>query len=121
MSSPLRVCFPDLYAIYEDKNVSVAECAHVEWEIFFRRMLGTREFEEWTQLQRLLRETAISPVDDVISWGVSANKLFSSSSLYKFLTNGGVSNKLAQKIWKCRVTLKIRIFIWQAFQNRFQT
>jgi hypothetical protein len=30
-------------------------------------------------------------------------------------------NKQAIQIWKCRIPLKIRIFLWQAFKNRLQT
>jgi hypothetical protein len=33
----------------------------------------------------------------------------------------GVSPKLVSRIWKCKVPLKIRIFLWQAFQDRPQT
>jgi hypothetical protein len=33
----------------------------------------------------------------------------------------GVDNKLAKKIWKCKIPLKIRIFVWQVVQNWIQT
>jgi hypothetical protein len=39
-------------------------------------------------------------------------------SLHKFLTYGADSNKFAKHIWKCKIPLKVRIFLWQAFQNK---
>jgi hypothetical protein len=36
-----------------------------------------------------------------------------------FLINGGIDSKLIQKIWKCKVPLKIKVFLW--FQDRLQT
>jgi hypothetical protein len=58
---------------------------------------------------------------DEVSWALSSSKTFTSQSLYKFLTHGGVSNRFAMKIWKCRVPLKIRIFSWQLLHDRIQT
>jgi hypothetical protein len=67
------------------------------------------------------RGVTLTDSDDEISWALTANKKFSTKSLYRFLTNGGIPNILAQKIWKCKLPLKIRIFLWQAFQDRIQT
>jgi hypothetical protein len=53
--------------------------------------------------------------------GLSSSKVITTSSLYKFLTSGGVSPNVAKKLWKCRVPLKIQIFIWQAHQDRLHT
>jgi hypothetical protein len=37
------------------------------------------------------------------------------------MTNGGMDSRLAVRIWKCKIPLKIRVFLWQTFQNRIQT
>jgi hypothetical protein len=37
------------------------------------------------------------------------------------MTFGGVSSRIAKWIWKCKVPLKIRVFLWQIFQNRIPT
>jgi hypothetical protein len=50
--------------------------------------------------------------EDEITWGLSSSKAFTINPLYKFLTTGGVVPKLASKIWKCKDSLKIRIFLW---------
>jgi hypothetical protein len=32
-----------------------------------------------------------------------------------------VTSHVAKKLWKCKVPLKVKIFLWQAMQNRIQT
>jgi hypothetical protein len=54
----------------------------------------------------------------VVSWGLTASKVFTTGSLYRFMTTGGMDSKMTSRIWKCKIPLKIRVFLWQAFQNR---
>jgi hypothetical protein len=71
---------------------------------------------EWNDLQNRLQMVQLTDQRDVVSWGLTPSKQFSSSSLYKFMTSGGgVSSGLAKRIWKCKLPLKIRIFLWQVF------
>lgn len=46
--------------------------------------------------------------------------MFTTKSLYSFLTNGGFANKLAGHLWKCKIPLKIKFFMWQVFNNKLQ-
>jgi hypothetical protein len=41
-------------------------------------------------------------------------------SLHKFLTYGADSNKFAKHIWKCKIPLKVRIFLWRPFKINFR-
>jgi hypothetical protein len=84
-------------------------------------MLGQEEMEEWIQLQVAVRGIVIHQEEDTILWGLTTSKQFTTSSLYRFLTTGVVSLKVSKMIWKCRTPLKIRVFLWQVFQNRLQT
>jgi hypothetical protein len=68
----------------------------------------------------MVREAMLTEEEDEITWGLSSSKVLKTSSIYKLLTMGGVAPKLASKIWKCNVPLKIRIFLWQTLQNRIQ-
>jgi hypothetical protein len=83
-------------------------------------MLGPEEFTDWQALQQILRSVEISEEEDEVSWGLSSNKIFTTQSLYKTLTPGGVDCKMAKRIWKCKISLKIRIFLWQVCHNRLQ-
>jgi hypothetical protein len=120
-SSPLRVCFPKLYNIYRDGNVTMAQCADMEWQFRPRRMLGRAELEEWNELQALLENVCISDEEDEIQWELTVSKVFTTRSLYRLITSGGVNYRVAEKLWGCKIPLKIRIFLWQVFQNRLQT
>jgi hypothetical protein len=105
--SPLRLCFPRLFNICEDEFTSVAECAERGWQLVFRRLLGDEEMQEWRSLQSMLEGVVITNEDDKIAWGLSSSKQFTTSSLYRFLRSGGVTNKMARDIWSYKVPLKI--------------
>jgi hypothetical protein len=55
----------------------------------------------------------LSSESDKVSWGLTKKKVFTTGSLYRFVTHRGVNSKMAMRIWKCKIPLKIRIFIWQ--------
>jgi hypothetical protein len=59
----------------------------------------------------VLSNVVITGEDDVVSWALTPSKTFTTSSLYKFLTYGGVTSKITKKIWKCKVPLKIKVFM----------
>jgi hypothetical protein len=94
----LRICFPRIFSICEDGEMCVAKCAKVDWDLHFRRMLGDTEFREWSKMQGMLRGVTLTDRDDEIIWALTANKQFSTRSLYNFLTNGGIPHNLARKI-----------------------
>jgi hypothetical protein len=110
-SSPLRLGFPRLFGICNETHMSVAEGARMDWHLSWRRMMGEEERKEWTDLQALLDVVELTEEEDEVCWGLTTSKTFTTSSMYKFLTSGGVSCKMPDKIWKCKVPLKIRIFI----------
>jgi hypothetical protein len=65
-SSPQRVGFPRLFAICENKELLVADCANMGWDFGRRRMLDADEYRDWNALQELLKEVTILPgVDEV--------------------------------------------------------
>jgi hypothetical protein len=68
-SVPLRVCFPRLSEICDNKEGSVAEYAARGWHLGLRRMLGEDEMKEWTDLQSILRGVILTQQDDVVCWG----------------------------------------------------
>jgi hypothetical protein len=97
-SSPMRLHFPNMYAICEPKMLSVADCAADGWQIKFRRMLGDTEMGEWSELQSLISGISMAGQEDEITWGLSSSKNFTTRSLYRFLTKGGMDSKLIQRI-----------------------
>jgi hypothetical protein len=75
----------------------VAKCAEANWQINFRRMLNPDVYEEWTRLQELLVGVLITDEEDEIGWALSSSRCFTTSSLYKFLTTGGLALGLQRR------------------------
>jgi hypothetical protein len=46
---PLRIYFPRIHEVCDDKKISVAACAERGWQLRLRRMLDTEPYEEWNQ------------------------------------------------------------------------
>jgi hypothetical protein len=118
---PLRNSYRNLYNICRDKEIFVEACAMNDWDFGLRRMLGEIEMTKWTDMMNCLQNFTMSIDDDVVTWGLTTSKMFTIGFVYGFLTNGGMESKLTKMIWKCRIPLKIRIFMWQVFQDRLQT
>jgi hypothetical protein len=58
-----------VYVICDNEHITVAEYARVGWQLGFRRMMSSEDFDEWSELQRVLGEVAITNDPDKISWG----------------------------------------------------
>jgi hypothetical protein len=76
----------------------VQACARNDWDFGLRRMLGETEMLEWTDLMNCLQNFTMSNEDDVVTWGLTSSRRFTTGSLYRFLTNGGMENKMAKMI-----------------------
>jgi hypothetical protein len=122
MSVPLKVAFEDLFRLARDPEVSVSECwVDGDWWIDFKRTLSAQDFGRWNELKgELSRITLDQDNSDVVTWGLERKGFFSTKSLYRFLTDGGMPSRMAGYIWKCRIPLKIRFFLWQIFNNKLQ-
>jgi hypothetical protein len=58
---------------------------------------------------------------DKVVWALEKSSEFSTKSLYNCLTHGGVKDKLNDILWKCKVPLKVKVFLWQAWHNKLPT
>jgi len=45
---------------------------------------------------------------------------FSTKSLYRFISDRGVASRVAGYVWKGKIPLKIKFFLWQIFNNKLQ-
>jgi hypothetical protein len=95
-TSPLRIGFPGLYEICDDKDMSVAKCCEDNWEIGFRRMLNAEAYEDWLCLRGMLNQVVLTGDDDKICSGLTHSKCFTTSSLYKLMTYGGIANRMVR-------------------------
>ena len=84
-----------------------------EWNVSFKRSLSISEGNSLDELLLMLNHTSLTDEQDKILWALENFKIFSTKSLYSFITNRGVMLKESDSIWSVRVPLKIKIFLWQ--------
>jgi hypothetical protein len=78
-----------------------------------------RSINRWTELKTILQGVNLVPdCSDSVKWALESKGYFTTKSLYRFLTNRGVISRVAGFIWKCKFPLKIKFFLWQAFNNK---
>jgi hypothetical protein len=92
------VSFSKLFEICDNKEGSVANYAAKGWQLGLRRMLGDEEIREWTELQTKLREVSLTQYDDEVSWGLTSSRVFTTGSLYKFMTSDGMDSRMSIRI-----------------------
>lgn len=122
MKVPLCVAFNNLFILVSNPNSLVSECFYQgEWVVEFKRTLIPSEYDTWRVLKAILEECSPAPdMDDSVSWALEKKGKYSTKFLYRFITDGGMIRKLAGCIWKCKVPLKIKFFLWQVCNNKLQ-
>ena len=91
--SPLKTQFPDLFRICDDPTILVSDClAEDGWGVKFRRSLSPSEHGSWEGLAACLENVVLDPDSrDEVTWALDSTKSFTIKSLYRFMTNRGVS------------------------------
>jgi len=89
-------------------------------QIDFRRSLNDEEMVEWARLVELVNQTTLTEGRDVMKWVLEKRGNYTTRSLYKAMTFGGVKDPVLMRIWRCRIPLKIKFFLWMAFNDRIQ-
>lgn len=119
LNVPLKIAFADLFGVTRDPFCFVADCNEGgEWFVEFKRSLSTQEYANWEQLLGLLDQIVLNNSTDSVEWALNPKKFFTTKSLYRFLSNRGFPSRMAGIIWKCKIPLKIKFFLWQIFNNK---
>jgi len=119
---PLKILYGDLYQLVRDPNVFVNECwNNGSWFVDFKRCLSAYDYDRWLGLLNMLNDCALTDNRaDVVHWALDKKKQFTTKSLYRLLTDRGVSSRVAGYIWRSKVPLKIKFFLWQILNNKLQ-
>jgi hypothetical protein len=112
---PLCDSLPDLFDLCWEQKITIKDAFDNFLIISFRRVLRGESMNNWTHIQEILRSLVLSENPDSIYWSLNENKIFSTRSVYKWLERNlaGYHNKW---IWKAKVPLKIKVFLWQLCQ-----
>ena len=109
---PLKILYHNLYKLSRNPFCFASDCyERGSWVVEFKRCLSSRDYDSWLGLLHLHKDCSlIDNKADCTHWALDRKKNFSTKSLYRFLTNRGVSSRIAGVIWKNRVPLKIKFF-----------
>ena len=96
----------------QDKNVLVlALLAQTPLNISFRRGLNDNKWAEWVHLCSRLISVNLSNEPDKSVWKLTDSGKFTTKSMYLDLMNGH-TRYLHKYLWKVKIPLKIKIFMW---------
>jgi hypothetical protein len=116
-SIPLKERFRELFDLCNEQKGSVADVAGRRWRLTFRRWLDEPAQNQLRQLRAILTTCALG---DEKYMEVGESKNFSVKTMYAQLcrTNAEIHNK---RIWKAKIPLKVKVFIWLLQQNAILT
>jgi hypothetical protein len=108
--------YPSLYNIARRKSVIVeSELSTVPLNVSFRGFLNQNNIILLNDLVRRVLHvrlnTQANTQADVFIWNLHQNGQYTVNSLYMALINNGVVH-MNKQLWKLRVSLKIKIFMW---------
>jgi hypothetical protein len=92
-----------------------------EWAVNFRRELDAEHLVLWGRLNEKLQGVSLSDVEDSVQRALENDGMFSTKSLYRHLSFGGVRSRWIEEVWGLKIPLKIKIFMWQIYNDRLQT
>jgi hypothetical protein len=108
--------FPRLYEISEEQKCTMEYMKAKNWRLSFRRWLHE---ELQCQLRRLydtVYRYGLNADRDRVVWDWEKSGKFSVKSTYKQLCSHECGPSF-KNLWKAKIPLKIRIFMWLVFQN----
>ena len=104
--------YPVLYNIIQGKQVLVANIlSNTTLNITFHRSLMGNRCDKLLQLVNWLMHISLPNTQDVFVWGLTPSGIFTVKSMYLDLLNDQ-PNYMHKFIWKMKVPLKIKIFMW---------
>lgn len=121
----LYCLFPNLFQISSDPLISVSRViAPISISLPSNRQLTGLALTEWINLNLMLSfqntfSDTTSP--DKLHWRWQALGKFTVHSLYQWLEYGGIKNRSFTSIWKTKIPLKVKIFMWLVKERKFLT
>lgn len=112
--------FPGLFDICNEKEITVDQMARKGWRFTFRRWLDERLQNDLRTLRDILTSFAVNEEADYPRWVWEKSGRFSVKSTYNKLCSNesGVPYTM---IWKAKIPLKIKIWMWLIEHNAILT
>jgi hypothetical protein len=105
--------YPTLYNIVRRKSAMVESVlSTVPLNVSFRRFLNDNNNVLWNDLVGRIMHIRLNDQNDVFSWNLHQHDKYTVHSLYLALINNGMANQMHNQIWRLKVRLKIKNFMW---------
>jgi hypothetical protein len=108
--------FPALFDVCQSQDCSIKEFVEMHSILPFRRHLRGNLLENWNQILYEFNQLNLNDNSDKVIWYLGKSVVFSTKSMYHLLEKD-VSGPHNKWIWKAGIPLKIKVFMWQAFQD----
>lgn len=112
-NASLREQYPALYVNARDKNNTIAQVlSSSPSNLSFRRDLIGPRLVSWHNLLSRLDSINLTQGRDVFHWNLTTSGSFTVDFMYRALTHSGVPVSNNKNIWKSKIPLKVKIFMW---------
>jgi hypothetical protein len=108
--------FPRLYEISKEQKCTVEYMKLKNWRPSFRRWLHEDLQCQLRRLHDIVYRYGINSVNDRAVWEWEKSSIFTVKSIYKHLCSQDFGPNF-KMIWKAKIPLKIKIFMWLVSQN----
>ena len=112
----LMVSYPMLFDICHAQDWTFGMARENGFVLPFRRRFTATLNEVWGFIVDKARNIQFLPDSDYVTWSLNSKGVFTTKSLYQHLERN-ISGSHNKWIWKAKIPLKIKIFLWQLFQD----
>jgi hypothetical protein len=116
----LKEKFSSMFDICNEQTGSVAEMVVNGWRLSFRRWLDEHDQVQFRHLRDILSSCAMGNDKDRPLWIWGKKKSFSVKTMYAHLCRNEIE-KHNKRIWKAKMPLKVKIFMWLMQLNAILT
>jgi hypothetical protein len=118
---PLKLIYPRFFDICRVKNAKVVDYYEdEEWNIDLIRPLTIADFQVWDDFVTKLNDQELTHGRDEVVWALDKSKAFTTQSMYRFMTDGGIRKDMYKNIWKSKVPLWIKVFCGNHASGKFR-
>ncbi|GJY46656.1 RNA-directed DNA polymerase, eukaryota [Tanacetum coccineum] len=114
--------FPRLFALEENKNISVADKMNTSISSSFRRHVrGGIESQQLDQLSLLLDTIILSNMDDRWFWDLNGDGIFQVKDVRSMLNEAFLPKNEVLTRWIKSIPIKVNVFAWKLYLDRLPT
>jgi hypothetical protein len=89
----------------------------VSLNVSFRRFLNDNNRILWNDLVGRIMQIRLNNPNDVFSWNLHQHGQYTVHSLHLALINNGMANNMNKQLWRLKIPLKIKIFMWYMWKE----